>query len=182
MARSQAAGRWDTSNDDSMSTPLVHHISEFVSQAKQCVGVIQGPALNTLVDYSKRTVHFYGWHARKSLKTPWNDSKQATNTGISANSTREPLLRVALKCLEEALNEAEEEMRSIDEENGNVHSNMWEDDGDPSNGVMHMETTKAFHRLFSALLFEFCDVSRSPIQSATDPDSLDLQAASCGAY
>ena len=76
---------------------------------------------------------------------------------------------MALKCLKEALDEAEEEMRSIAEEDGEVHSSLWEDDGDPVNGVMHVEATQAFHRLFSALLFEFCEISRSSIKSSSPP-------------
>jgi hypothetical protein len=164
--------------------PLVRHVREFVSQAKQCVGVMKGPALESLVDFSNRTAMMYGGHAQKqqqrggglagSEQQQRQQQQQPADMDFaktSANATREPLLRVALKCLKEALDEAEEEMRLIAQEDGDLHSSLWEDDGEPVNGVMHIEATQAFHRLFSALLFEFCEISRSPIPSSSSSAS-----------
>ena len=36
---------------------------------------------------------------------------------------------------------------------------LWDDYADPKNGVIDTETTKAFHRIYSAMLFMFCEPS-----------------------
>ena len=156
--------------DCSESVPLVHHVHKFVSQAKQCVGVMQGPALDSLVEFSHRTAMLYGGHKARQESTEEKESRGLSRS--LANATREPLLRVALKFLKDALDEADAEMRAIAEEGGDTHSNLWDDDDNPVNGVMYVDTTQAFHRLFSTILFEFCEISRSPI-------SVDLSSSSC---
>lgn len=155
----------------SSSVPLVNHVQDFVSRARYCSNVMKGPVLDSLVEFSHRTSLLYGGMSHE-------DAGQAPKvvSGAGANATREHLLRVALSCLREALDEANEEMQ--DEANEEMQPiaedayrlDLWDDDKDPSNGVMHVETTRAFHRLFSALLFDFCEPSHAQ-NSSTNSQS-----------
>jgi len=112
--------------------------------------------------------------AESSVRTYGIDECHVTSEGGReyATRTRDPLLTSALLKMKEAVDESMCDTRRGEEEEeeeeiggggggGDTSPYLWDDFSEPTNGVIDIETTKAFHRIYSAMSFMFCEPSEA---------------------
>ena len=137
--------------------PLVRHIQTFVDGAGPALHARHAPranAMGSLALFAAQASAVYG----------------AADNTASATATREPLLRVALQTLHQALEDAEADLAAAVADGhfaDGYEGPLWVDAVDPVNGVLDVEGTTAFHRLWSALQFMFCEPVK-PEDSSND--------------
>ena len=142
------------SKDDTIYKMAEHAVKEYnVTNETGCIDYCEktrDPLLTIALSQMKRAVFECMNDTRKGGHLEFGSNSAGNNhlNGIEEEEEED----------EDQFNENETKSKAR-EEGEDLRPYLWDDSVIPTNGVVDVETTKAFHRIFSAMQFMYCEPS-----------------------